>query len=64
MTDSEQIEKAQRLVALVLAQLERETGGYVRDIAVTDLDITTISDDTQQLKRRVMINVKPKPGTN
>lgn len=64
MTTTEQIEKAEKLIGLVLAQLERETGGYVNNVSVRDIDVTQLVGIHQQIRRRAVIDLKPKPGTN
>lgn len=59
----EKIKEAEKKVSAILANLEIETGSIVRSVGVTDIDVSTMSDDRRQLARRVTIELERLPGT-
>lgn len=56
------IEASQR-IALILAELERETGQLVRAVDIENIDITRFDDYRPQWKRVVQIKLDPIPGS-
>ncbi len=57
------IEKAEKLIGGVLAELEKDTGSVVKDLSVIDIVVTEYHQDRQQLARRVQIELERLPGT-
>ena len=62
-TKENPITVAEREIAAILAQLERDTGSIVTDIEITSIEITTMRDDRRMLQQRVLIELQRMPGT-
>lgn len=54
---------AEIAIARVLADLETSSEALVEDLRIESLDVTSMGDTRQQLKRRVVITLKPTPGS-
>lgn len=63
MTESKLTLIAEQKIAEILAQLERDTGTIIEEISIVDVDATQIQDTRTQLLRRVVIELRPMPGT-
>lgn len=58
------ISTAERQIAVILSQLERETGSVVRAIEVTDIEVTKIDSVRREMERRISIDLERLPGTH
>lgn len=58
------IEKAEKLIAGVLSQLETDTGSVVTVLEVKDVEVTALADTRKQMERRVTIELERLPGTH
>lgn len=58
------IAKAEKLIAGVLSELEKDTDQFVVDLHITDLDVTQVQHDRRQIHRHVNIELHRLPGTN
>jgi hypothetical protein len=65
MTDKQinPITKAEREIAAILAQLERDTGSIVTDIEIKSIEVTTMQDDRRMLQQCVLVELERLPGT-
>jgi len=57
------VTKAEREIALILKQLELDTGSIVQELKLYDLDVTTMDDLDRMWQRRVEIEMWRQPGT-
>ena len=55
-------EEAQKKVAAVLADYERETGRIVRHVEICDIDASGFTE--RKLLRRILIHADAVPGTS
>lgn len=58
------VEQAQKQIAQILAELERETDQVVEGLSIEAIDVTAVGSHRQQLMRWVRIDLKPVPGSN
>ena len=58
------IKEAEKAIAETLKQLEIDTESLVESVGVNDTEVTTFSDDRQQIQRRVVIELRRSPGSN
>ena len=65
MTDKQinPITVAEREIAAILGQLERDTGSIVTDIEIKSIEVTSMQDDRRMLRQRVVIELERLPGT-
>jgi len=57
-------QEAEFRIAGILRDLETQTGQWIERIDVQDLETTAYSDKTQQLRRSVVIELRPVPGSS
>lgn len=57
------IEYAKKEITKILSQLESDTGMIVDELAVEDIDVTTMGDNVRQILRTVILEMKRLPGT-
>lgn len=58
------IDKAAKLIEGVLSELEKDTGQFVIDININDIEVTRVADERPQIHRHVQIELHRLPGTN
>lgn len=56
--------ETEREIARLLAALEVATNSVVDRIAVESLEVTQMEDARKQLRRRVVIDLRPEPGSH
>jgi hypothetical protein len=54
---------AEREIAAILAQLERDTGSIATDIDIKSIEVTTMQDDRRMLQQCVLVELERLPGT-
>lgn len=64
MNNTSTIYFAEKKISTILAELEAENGALVEKIDIVNVEITGISDDREQLSRRVEIKMKRIPGSH
>lgn len=57
------VAEAEKAVARILADLEKELDSHVEHIEIQDYEVTQFTDDRVQYLRQVAITLKRKPGT-
>lgn len=55
--------EAEKKIALILQQLEADTGEVVESIGVYDIETTQIESDRAEFSRRVLITTHRLPGS-
>jgi hypothetical protein len=60
----DKIVKAQKEIGEILANLERETGTIVTELALHDIETTKLQDEVKQITRHVIVSLERIPGTN
>jgi len=55
---------AEDKIASILADLERQTEGYVRSVEIDDIETTDAESARPRLIRKVFVKLDPKPGTS
>jgi hypothetical protein len=55
--------EAEQAIAAILRDLEIATGGLVEHISIRSTEITNFQSERAEYSRRVLIELKPKPGT-
>lgn len=63
MSRQEAVDEVERAISKLLQALEVDTGQIVDDLRLEDVDVTTMSDDSPRLFRRVVVKLKPISGT-
>ena len=57
-------QEAEFSIAVILRDLETQTGQWIERVDVQDLETTAYSDKTQQMRRSVVIELRPVPGSS
>jgi len=57
------ISKAEKDIATILQQLEKETESVVSYVELNDVDVTTMTSRRTELERHVRVEMKRLPGT-
>jgi hypothetical protein len=57
------IDQAERVIAGILAQVEKQYDSFIEEVIINNTEITTLGDIRPQLLRKVHIKIKPRPGT-
>ncbi|MCX4186739.1 hypothetical protein [Methylophaga sp. OBS4] len=56
--------KAQTLIGGILSELEKDTGQFVVDLDIIDIETTQVQHTNRQVTRHVSIELHRLPGTN
>lgn len=67
MNDKEQqdlVSAAEKQIALLLADLEKQTGCYVDGLVLKNIEVTTVTSTAPEYLRRVEVDLRRQPGSH